>query len=509
MSPPVGSNASITIHELTPTITKTTIGEIEVYETLSTAANSQLGTTATVWYDAQSTLSRSESISAVSTTEKESSLGDGVKSGWDEEEVKLHPADEGFHAWLFVFCAFILETLIWGFGFSYGVFQDWYIEHEFKGSSKAAINSVGMVAVALEYSEGLILLVFMKWYGQHLRKLMVVSLGLCVASMFASSFATEVWQLILLQGVFYGVGAGFLYGPVICWLTQWFDARRSLAAGLIFGGTGLGGAIFPVMVTYLLENVGFRWTLRIWSLILLVLGGLAMLGMKPRLPFSYAAKVKSELAGHWDLSFLKQPLFLSVGSAVFLQGLAYFIVILYIPAYATALGYSRIQGTIALSVFNLASVVGQVVSGWYCDIRPFTNVMIFSGVLSSVLAWGLWGFAHSLGMLYAFVITFALISGALSSTSSPASAAVAVAQPSLVWFCFAIVKGTSSITGPLIAAGLHPSDFIPSSGSHPGTSHWGGNGFTSITIFVGCTTAASAVMSIVSAVIRQRSTTKA
>lgn len=34
-----------------------------------------------------------------------------------EEVVALHPVDGGFHAWLFVFSAFVLECLVWGFPF--------------------------------------------------------------------------------------------------------------------------------------------------------------------------------------------------------------------------------------------------------------------------------------------------------------------------------------------------------------------------------------------------------
>lgn len=34
-----------------------------------------------------------------------------------EEAVALHPVDGGFHAWLFVFSAFVLECLVWGFPF--------------------------------------------------------------------------------------------------------------------------------------------------------------------------------------------------------------------------------------------------------------------------------------------------------------------------------------------------------------------------------------------------------
>lgn len=40
-----------------------------------------------------------------------------------DEAVGLHPVDGGLHAWLFVFSAFVLECLVWGFPFRYA--QSW------------------------------------------------------------------------------------------------------------------------------------------------------------------------------------------------------------------------------------------------------------------------------------------------------------------------------------------------------------------------------------------------
>ena len=59
------------------------------------------------------------------------------------------------------------------------------------------------------------------------------ALALLVAALFLSSFATAVWQLIILQGVLYGIGAGATYAPVMLWLCEWWSARRGLACGLI------------------------------------------------------------------------------------------------------------------------------------------------------------------------------------------------------------------------------------------------------------------------------------
>ena len=59
-----------------------------------------------------------------------------------------------------------------------------------------------------------------------------------------------------------------------------------------------------------------------------------------------------------------------------------------------------------MAVFNLATVVGQVLIGYYCDIGPYTVVMIGTGAVSAVLAYALWGLAHSLALVYVFAVMF-------------------------------------------------------------------------------------------------------
>lgn len=51
----------------------------------------------------------------------------------------------------------------------------------------------------------------------------------------------QVWQLILLQGVTFGVSGGILYYPVLILFPQWFVRRRGLATGIIFAGAGPDG----------------------------------------------------------------------------------------------------------------------------------------------------------------------------------------------------------------------------------------------------------------------------
>lgn len=67
-------------------------------------------------------------------------------------------------------------------------------------------------------------------------------------------------------------------------LSEWFDRHRALAGGSIFAGAGIGGLGWPLMLDALLPRIGFRWTLRIFALMTMVLCGATLPFLRPRLP---------------------------------------------------------------------------------------------------------------------------------------------------------------------------------------------------------------------------------
>ncbi|KAH7335696.1 MFS general substrate transporter [Rhizoctonia solani] len=381
---------------------------------------------------------------------------------------ELLPVDVGFGAWSFVASAFILDTIIWGFGFTYGVFQEYFIrEKTFGNASEAALGAVGTLSLGLQYCSALLVIVAAQQWRHRIPLMMWVCLGICVASLLCASFTNKVWQLIILQGVCFGIGGGGLYAPVI--LPEWFSVRKGLAAAIIFGGAGAGGTVYPLATNYLLESLGFRWTLRIWAAFTLVLCTVSLLFMKPRLPANRPSGTRrigfvSMIRRH-NWSFLRSPLFVCISITSFVQALAYFPVSLYMSVYTTSLGLPTVNGTIVVAIFNLASVTGQVIFGHFCDIAPYPYVIIISGAGASLSAYLLWGFAHNLGVIFAFVIIFGLM------LLPPTLLVQSIKQQCL--------EGSAAVIGPVIAAALH----------HPDQSSvktaYSGYGFRDVTLFVG------------------------
>lgn len=72
----------------------------------------------------------------------------------DSSEPIVPRQDGGKDAWLYLAACFVIEALVWGFGYAFGVFQDYYSTHEpFKGSKNIpVIGTTAMVGFAFSTS---------------------------------------------------------------------------------------------------------------------------------------------------------------------------------------------------------------------------------------------------------------------------------------------------------------------------------------------------------------------
>ncbi|KZO99341.1 MFS general substrate transporter [Calocera viscosa TUFC12733] len=398
----------------------------------------------------------------------------------------LPPVDRGLHAWRFVVSATLLETWIWGGGLSFGTYQNWYTssaDSPILSSSISAVSAIGTTYLAIQYVLGFALMPLWRRYPQHIRAVLWTLLFVECASLVGASFATQTWQLILLQGVLPGIAGACFYGPLLLWIAEWFVERRGLAGGIIFCGTGAGGAVFPPVIGVLLQSLGFRWTLRIWAASFAIVVGLAIFYMRPR---HSAASIRDTGSNMVDWTRFSSPVLAVVSATVFIQALGYFPVSIYIPTYTTSLGVSPLGGQLVLSVFNLFTLIGQVLLGYLCDRFSFTLVIVIAGIGSTLSAFLLWGFASDLGRIFAFVIFFGVTAGGFSSIFAPVGTAVFGSDSlsaGVIPGYLGALRGIAAIVGPIISASLYNPDGPPLSVTY------GLYGFGKMEMFVGGLTA--------------------
>jgi OFA family oxalate/formate antiporter-like MFS transporter len=99
--------------------------------------------------------------------------------------------------------------------------------------------------------------------------LVLIAGGVLSAGIVLMSFATNLGLLYVFAFIA-GVGGLMYPGATMNNLMRFFPDRQGMASGVLTGGFGLGAVIWgPVAVT-LIEEVGYKWTLRILGIFFLV-----------------------------------------------------------------------------------------------------------------------------------------------------------------------------------------------------------------------------------------------
>ncbi|BGP13412.1 hypothetical protein JCM10213_008572 [Rhodosporidiobolus nylandii] len=407
-------------------------------------------------------------------------------SAYTPEEVEvpsLPPVDGGKAAWMFVLASWVLETFVWGAGYSSGTILLYFESHDpWQSQSSALLTAVSTTQLGIQFILPTIVVILFRRYPEWVKTSLWASLVVSCGSMLISSWATKAWQLIILQGILAGMANAVLFSPMFAWLGTWWVARRGMALGIALSGLGFGGFVFPFLIDALLSRGGYAWYCRGWAMITAVVFGLAIPVINPRTPL---VKPKNGERGPWfavDWRFLYDPIFVLMAFASLFSALSYLPVALYLPQYAASLTSSVTQQNLVLAVFNLVAAFGSAASGPLSDFSyPLTTVICgLCGTLISLAAWGL---ADSLGKLYAFAIFFAFFSQMVSAWSG-ASRDVSNSNPyiaSLAFCLFSVIRGIGSIVMPTVAGTLYDS----TKAGEP--SNFGAFGFQKMIIFVGIT----------------------
>ena len=225
---------------------------------------------------------------------------------------------------------------------------------------------------------------------------------ICVAAMALMSTYTEVWQWYI-SGAMYGIGGAFIFVVAATVLIEnWFFKKRGLALGICQCCSGIGGAIFPIVGTMLINQVGWRSTYLILALVAAVLvlpWTLLVFKYKPEdkglKPYGY-----DELEGAKASDKVEYPgvpakkAFATVAFwALFLYGGVEALMSGYntaLPTFGVSIGLGDMFGSTMLSLSMIGYVFATVFIGWLTD---KIGVIIPSFITLGITALALFGFA--------------------------------------------------------------------------------------------------------------------
>lgn len=229
-----------------------------------------------------------------------------------------------------------------------------------------------------------------------------------------TSLASKYWQILLAQGVCSAIGVSAIFTPSLNCLHGWFFKKRGAAFGIAAAGSSLGGVIFPIMVTHLIQQVGYGWAMRICAfliLALLVIANLTVRARHPPRPQKMTVALMTKPLKELDFVLL------ALGFFFFTYGI--FVPINFLPTQALAAGMNPNLVQYLVPIFNAASLFGRLFSGFMGDKIGKYNIFVIVCYLSGIWVLALWIPDSSDAALIAFSVLFGFTSGAYVSLIAP------------------------------------------------------------------------------------------
>lgn len=260
-----------------------------------------------------------------------------------------------------------------------------------------------------DIEEGILFQIFPK--SAIFRPLLVVSGILTITlAMFLASCATTAWQIVLTQGVLFGIGGIMLNFVHVSIFSEWFIKRQGEAMGIIWLGYRVGALAFPPICQWLLDQHGHGTTLRVLIAPMLALLVPSVLLLRGRYP---AASVVSQTTKQpvSKLTVLQTPdvFFYLVVSLLF--DFVVEVPKMFITTYGADINLQTSDQALALSLLVLGNMLGTFGLGWLSDGVFYQGLIGACAISTSLVQFLVWGFVRTKFGLFAYAITVGLTSG--------------------------------------------------------------------------------------------------
>lgn len=169
------------------------------------------------------------------------------------DSMPMRDAPDGGWGWVIVFASFMISLISDGISLSSGTI---FVELlDYFEESKSKTSWVLSIILSMPSLAGPIASYLTDRYGCKI----ICVLGAILASTgFVISFAATSLSFLYFTFTVSGFGLALCLVTSVVIVPYYFEKKQSLATGLSVCGTGIGTFLFPPLVSYLLENYGWR-----------------------------------------------------------------------------------------------------------------------------------------------------------------------------------------------------------------------------------------------------------
>ncbi|MFQ3454913.1 MFS transporter [Bradyrhizobium sp. UFLA01-814] len=226
-----------------------------------------------------------------------------------------------------------------------------------------------------------------------------------------AGYAPSIWAFILLHFAI-GLSSAATFGPLMAEASHWFERYRGLAVAIAASGNYVGGTVWPPLVNFGMQSVGWRTThiaIGIFTAISMLLALMVLrvlMGAATRRSHVNAAPPRVDL----KLSTNALTAILSLASISCCVAMS--MPQVHIVAYCGDLGYGVARGAEMLSLMLGFGIISRIGSGFLADrIGGIRTLLIGSIAQGAALLFYL--FFDGLTSLYIISAMFGLFQGGI------------------------------------------------------------------------------------------------
>lgn len=227
------------------------------------------------------------------------------------------------------------------------------------------------------------------------------------------SLCDKYYQFVLAQSVLMGGSVAFLQFPAFAIMGHYFDKRRAAALGIVVSGSSIGGVIFPIVMSKLLNSssLSFGWSIRTIAFIILPFMMFACVVVRPRFP---PRKTTIFIGAAW-----KDKKYTMLIASLFFMMMGMWTPIFYIPVYAVSRGMNPLLASYLLAMINGSSTFGRIIPGILADKLGRLNMFAFAGTATGIMVFCINEPTTNAGIIV-YSVFFGFVSGTIVSAGSAA-----------------------------------------------------------------------------------------
>jgi len=240
---------------------------------------------------------------------------------------------------------------------------------------------------------------------------MALSIAFLAAGYVLAGLSSSLRQFILVH-MLIGLGASATFAPLMAEASHWFERYRGLAVTIVASGNYVGGTIWPPIINWGTQSIGWRPTHVAIGVFCAVTMTLLLLLLRAQMGGVGAHDRDHAPPPQIDLRLSTNALTALLSIAVICCCVAMAMPQVHIVAYCGDLGYGAARGSEMLSLMMAFGVVSRIGSGFLADRIGGVRTLLI-GSIAQGIALVFYLLFDSLASLYVISAMFGLFQGGI------------------------------------------------------------------------------------------------